>query len=236
MSDWLGWHFVAEDRCLANGDGRPVRVGETYSVDGEPVLCEHGLHASKRALDALRYAPGAIACRARLSGTIVEGEDKACATERTVLAMADATRTLHEFAIWCAEGALKRANVKDGRCWEALAVKRRWLDGQASDEELTAARPAARDAVWAAARDAGTAAGSAALTAVWAAARDARDAAWEAAWAAARHAARDARDAAWDAAWDAVWDAWDAAWDASRDAQNAELERRLLALVEAHDA
>jgi hypothetical protein len=176
MSDWLGWHFVAEDRCLANGDGRPVRAGETYSVDGEPVLCEHGLHASRRALDALRYAPGAIVCRVRLSGTIVEGEDKACATERTVLAMADATRTLHEFAIWCAEGALRKANVKDGDCWEALAVKRRWLDGQASDEELDAARAAARDA------------------------------------------------------------AWDAARDAARDAQNEELERRLLALVEAPDA
>ena len=54
-------------------------------------------------------------------------------------------------------------------------------------------------------------------------------------------AARDAaRDAAWDVAWDVAWDAaraaaraaaWDAARDAARDEQNAELTRRLCALL-----
>jgi hypothetical protein len=203
MTEWLGWHFLPEDRRLANGDGREVVVGETYTVEGEPVLCEHGLHASKRAIDALHYAPGPVVCRVRLSGTIVEGDDKACATERTVLGMADATRTLHEFAMWCAEGALKRANVTDERCWQALEVKRKWLDGGATNEELVAARDAARDA--------------------------ARAAAWAAAWDAAEAAARAA---AWAAAWDAARDAAEAAARAAaRDEQNAELERRLLALV-----
>jgi hypothetical protein len=79
----------------------------------------------------------------------------------------------------------------------AIAVKRRWLCGDATDDEMAAARDAAWDAAW----DAGAAARDAAS-------RDAaRDAAWAAARAAARDAARDAaRAAAWGAAWDAAWD------------------------------
>lgn len=92
-------------------------------------------------------------------------------------------RILHEFALWCAETALARAKVTDERSWNALRVKRLWLDGKATDKELQAAR----DAAWDAARDA-------AWEAAWGAAR-------YAAWGAARYAARDAANyAAWDAA------------------------------------
>ena len=160
---WEGWHFLPDDGRLWGGGELPesrrtkVEAGATYRVDGAIILCERGLHASRRAIDALRYAPetnGAVVCRVRLGGTIVEGNDKACASERTVLWMADATRTLHEFAIWCAEGALKTATVTDERCWGALEAKRRWLDGQATNDELAAAGYAAGDAAWDAAWDA----------------------------------------------------------------------------------
>jgi hypothetical protein len=109
-------------------------------------------------------------------------------------------RTLHEFAIWCAEDALKRVGNPDPRSLNALEVKRRWLDGKATDEELAAAWDAAWDAAGDAAR---------------AAARDAAmDAAWDAARAAALAAARAAMDAAraaMDAARAAAWAAMDAA-------------------------
>ena len=170
----LGWHFVSEDGKERWGSHRRIQAGKTYRVRGKIVLCEYGLHASKRAIDALRYAPGPIACRVQLSGRILRDTDKAVATQRTVLAMADATNLLHEFACWCAERAL-RAERKAGRepnkrSWEAIHVKRRWLKGKASDEELGAAR--ATRAAGAAAKDA---------WAAWAA-RDAR-AAGAAAWA-----------------------------------------------------
>jgi hypothetical protein len=84
-------------------------------------------------------------------------------------------RQLHEIAIWCferiAQPIWEKHYPDDKRPQEAIRVKKLWLNGKASLEELTAARAAA----WDAARDA------------------ARDAAWAAAWAAAR-------DAAWDAA------------------------------------
>jgi hypothetical protein len=67
-------------------------------------------------------------------------------------------RTLHEFALWCAETVLTKANVTDERSWNALKVKRLWLDGKATDKELAAARAVAWAAAWAAASDAARAA------------------------------------------------------------------------------
>jgi len=194
MSDKMYWHFLPDDGILANGDGRKVVVGETLRIEGEPVLCDHGFHASERIIDALQYAPGALVCRVKLGGKITEGDDKVAAQERTVVWMYDATRVLHEFTLWCAEEALKLIDKPDPRSVEALRVKRLLLDGNATDDELAPAIDAARDAARAA-RDAALAAGAAAIDAAIDAARAAGAAAW-----AARAAARDA---AWDAAWDA---------------------------------
>ena len=52
--------------------------------------------------------------------------------------------TLHEFACRCAEGALRKAGVTDDRSWNAIRVKRLWIEGKATDTELAAARDAAR--------------------------------------------------------------------------------------------
>ena len=62
--------------------------------------------------------------------------------------------TLHEFACRCAEEALRKAGVIDERSWNAIRVKRLWIEGKATDAELSAAWAAA----WAAARDAAWAA------------------------------------------------------------------------------
>ena len=251
-TEWTGWHFLRESRCMGYRRTRTVvEAGRTYSCEGDLKLCHNGMHASSRAIDALVYAPGPIACRVRLLGERLDGTDKSCARSREVLWMADAARTLHEFALWCAEKALTRereaGREPDPRCWEALAVKRRWLNGEASDSELAAARDAAwdaaraaaRDAAWDAARDAARdAAGDAAEAAAESAAlHAARDAARRAAWDAARTAAWDAaRTAAWDAARTAAGDAaeaaaWDAAFAAAGSEQSAELERRLSLLA-----
>lgn len=234
MAVWLGWHFLREDGTTGYGNRKPV-PGKLMHCRGELVLCENGLHASRRAIDALYYAPGPIVQRVELIGVRIDDTDKSCARTRRCLWIADAERTLHEFAVWCAERALqaerKAGREPDARSWEALAVKRRWLDGQATDKQLHAARAAvweARAAVWEAQ--------AADLAADWAAAREAAwQAAWQAAWEAAWDAAREAawvasREAAGEAAGDA---ARYAAWDAAREAQNAELERRLMALAPA---
>ena len=105
------------------------------------------------------------------------------------------------FACNCAERVRHLTN--DRRSRDAVAVARKYADGEATEVELDAAESAA----WAAARDAARAA---ARDAAWAAARDAAwaaamDAAGGAAWAAAESAAESAaRDAAGGAARDAA--------------------------------
>jgi len=90
-------------------------------------------------------------------------------------------RIARTFACDCAESVLQLYEVEypgDSRCREAINTARRFIGGNATEEELDAAWAAAGDAAWAAAGDA------------------ARAAAWAAAWAAAG-------DAAWDAAFEA---------------------------------
>ena len=101
------------------------------------------------------------------------------------------------FAVWSARQV--QYLMTDQRSIAALDVAERHANGDATDQELAAARDAAGDAAWAA-WDAAWAARAAARAAAGDAARAARDAARHAAWA-ARDAARGAaRDAAWDAA------------------------------------
>jgi hypothetical protein len=202
MPTMLGWHWLLADRRLIYGTRELVEAGRTYTAEGPLVLCHNGMHASKRALDALTYAPGPIICRVRLGGTILHDSDKSVATTRTVLWMADATDLLHEFALACGHEALgwqaAQGEEPDQRLWDALEVKEKWMRGAASDTDLAAARAAAGAAARGAAR-------AAAWDAAWdAAGAAARGAAGAAAWAAAGAAAGGAaRAAAWDAAWDA---------------------------------
>ena len=170
----LAYHFLRSDCCLGFDDGRKAVVGETLTVEGTPELCNHGLHASKRIIDALQYAPGPVCCLVEVGGEIVEGHDKLSGTSRKVLWIADISELLHNFACDVAEEALNKRREAgdkiDPRSTTAIEAKRKWLRGEITAEDLAAAWDAARDAAWDAAWDA------------------ARDVAWGAAW-----------DAAWDA-------------------------------------
>ena len=84
----------------------------------------------------------------------------------------DGERLLHEWACWCAEQVLPMFEGRypdDKRPRRAIETKRRWLDGNASDEELNAACAAAGAAAYAAARAASVAASAAARDAAYAA-------------------------------------------------------------------
>jgi hypothetical protein len=200
MTEETFWHFATVDGDgiprLGYSDGREIRVGETLTVECEPVLCEQGLHASKCIWDALGYAQGdkLALCQVTLGGTVLHDNDKSVGQERTVLVMLDADATkqlLQEFARWCALQVI--------HLWDAPDVVRQYLE--TGDESL-------RDAAWAAA---GAAAWAAAGAAARAAAGDAAGAvAWDAARAAARAAAGAAaravaRDAARAVAGAAAW-------------------------------
>ena len=185
------WHFT--NRTLR--DGRPIPpVGEWLTHDGPVGMCQSGLHASRKALDALQYAPGDIVHLVECEDIVEEQGDKFVCRRRKILASVDATEILRAFA--------RRQALSVIHLWEAPDVVKRYME--TGDESLRAAaweaaRAAAGDAVWGTARDA---AWDAAGDAAWG---TARDAAWHAAGGAARAAAGGtARDAAWHAAWDAA--------------------------------
>ena len=204
----MAWHFT--NGKLRDGQDVPAD-GKWLHFEGKPRMCECGLHASRRVIDALQYAPGQTVHRVVVKDIADENKnDKLVASSRLILWRHELPDDLlRQFARECALSVID--------LWDAPAVVREYLE--TGDEKL---RAAARDAARGAARDA---AWDAARGAAWAAARDAAwDAARGAAWAAARDAARDAargaaRDAAWDAARGAAWAAArDAAWDAARGA------------------
>jgi hypothetical protein len=100
-------------------------------------------------------------------------------------------KTLRLFAVGCARKV--QHLMKDQRSIDALDVAERYANGNATEDELAAAREAAKAAAWAAA---GVVEWYAAKAAAGDVAREAAEAAeWAAAWAAA-----EAGEAAWSAA------------------------------------
>ena len=215
------WHFTG----VALRDGRPIpAVGEWLVHNGEVVICNSGLHASERLLDALRYAPGLTLHRVTCEDVVGEQEDKLVCRRRRidsscVVPMRAVVRLAIEsacLAAWCAglylPDLLVALEACDREDWDAAAAN------------------AAQNATWAAARGAWNAAGAAAANAAWNAAGAA---AWNAAGAAqnAAGAAQNAAWAAWNAAQNATWAAWNAAGAAAWNAAGDALEARAVALL-----
>jgi hypothetical protein len=182
------FYFAANDKKLRFGDNRKIRVGTTHKVDCNPILCESGLHASKRLIDALKYSPGHWLYLVELSGEIVEGGDKVAATERKYLARFNAEKLLREFA---RKQALINIDKVKPYCSDSeYLLILDWLTTGA-EELRSASRAAAKAATWSAAESAAKAAAcstsrSASRAAAEAASRSASMAAtWSAAWSAA---------------------------------------------------
>lgn len=143
---YLGWHWITQNRQLCYGtDRRQIRRGSVRQYDGEPVLCNVGLHWSTKCIDALKYAPSNIVCRVEAWGKTVHGNDKSVSQYRKVLWVLNAETALWAFVCDIAENALSLAKVTDSRAWAAIALRRDWLDGK----RVTAKqRNAAWDAAW----------------------------------------------------------------------------------------
>jgi len=201
----MGWHFSGThlDFDLSH---IKVKAGLVLRMGGPLSLCERRFHASAKPLDALQYASGTIVSRVELFNHVVSeplqvDTDKAVATGRAHIWVADAERTLHEFALWCANSALERERKAgletDERSWQALEIKQLWLNGKATDHEMDAARDSAWDAAWDSAGDSDRVAARASARA------SARDSAWDSARVTARITGRvTGRVPAWVTAWD----------------------------------
>lgn len=190
MSNNTYWHVARTNDSrlpvLGNGDGRVIRVGKTLRVEGQPVLNEHGLHACAKLLDCLGYTSGTVICRVTLGGTVVHGDNKCVAQERTVIAMTTAEageRILREFACRCAlevghlwgmpqtvrhylatndnalRGALWQYRIADSRTKQGRHRWRQLTHRAAWEAALATTQTMAREAAWEAALAAARATG-----------------------------------------------------------------------------
>jgi len=210
----VAYHFVG----ATLRDGRPVPPdGEWLVHDGPVVMCESGLHASRRPFDALSYAPGPVLCEVEVEDIVGEESDKLVARRRRIVRRLDATDLLRSFA--------RSEALRVEHLWDCPAVVREYLE--TGDETIrVAASDAAGVAPWTAWAAAWAAAGGAA--------RGAAEAARDAAWAAASDAAGVA---AWAAARAAAWAAARGApWGTAQTAARAAAGDRFDALVEARFA
>jgi len=206
MTSLLAWHGTRAD-----GTTRHLKVKELVGVKtllaGDVELCKNALHGSLRAVDMLRYSEGLWIKRTLHEGTILHDADKFGSSERTVVAEADATQVVVDWAFWCADRAvrvhavtaLRRAGMNTAG--EKLAGLEAITDKKSADTASDALNTATNTATFTAAFTAYTA-----------------------------HAAACAAHAAVHAA--AVYAAAAAANEADEmEFLNAELERRLLALM-----
>jgi hypothetical protein len=193
------YYFANKDKKLRYGDDRKIVVGETHSVslDDKPLeLCDWGLHASIKALDAIDYAPDNMLYVVELSGEIIIGEDKVCAEHRKYLYEIDAEELLREFA-------RKQALINIEKVYPYVTETKKenmlvFLEGRdLSESARTAAESAAKSAI----------------SAIWSAAESAKPATsstiWSASWA-AKSAAWAAKSTIWSATWaakSAIWSA-----------------------------
>jgi len=144
-----GWHFSAGRESY--GERRRIATGTLLTIKGEPTLCRNGLHASYRAIDALRYGSGPIVSRVVLTGKIILDTDKAVATRRKHKLVFDATDLLHRFAVWETGVALTQereaGREPPAQVWAALDAKIGWLSGSLTAEKLNIASTATWSAV-----------------------------------------------------------------------------------------
>jgi len=171
------------------------KVGTWHNHKGKLDMCTSGLHASVRAIDAMRYVDCEILALVEVRGKHLKQDDKQCWSEmRVVKAYRWEKPDSVAMAIYSAElviGEYEKRYPDDKRPRRAIEAAKAWLENPTEENRAaakaayTAAKAAAKAAAYAAAKAAYTAAKAAAKAAAYAAAKAAAYAAAYAADAAA---------------------------------------------------
>ena len=138
------WHFVGDSLR----DGRPIPPdGEWLVHEGPVTMCNTGLHASRRIMEAIFYAPGSVICRVECDDVVDEHHDKLVCRRRKILWRVDGDELLRDFARRCALDVV--------HLWDApqvvidyLSTGDESLQDRARNAAWDAARAAARAAAW----------------------------------------------------------------------------------------
>jgi len=154
----LVWRFLHEDRYLGRRPNEQLPANSHPAIPGDALHARswnestlYGLHGWRFIVPALRHGRGLIAARLCLSGECrTDKGNRIGATDASVLWVADVTHSLNNFAVLIAERTLLAERTAgrepDIRFWQFIEVRRAWLSGTASQQELDAAIRAMRKA------------------------------------------------------------------------------------------
>jgi len=106
MTSLLAWHGTRADGTTKHLKVKEI-VGVKTLLAGDVELCKNALHGSLRAVDMLRFSEGLWIKRTLHEGKILLAADKIGSSERTVVAEADATQVVVDWAFWCADRAVR---------------------------------------------------------------------------------------------------------------------------------
>ena len=128
----------------ADGSWEP---GAWREAEGDLVLCENGLHGCDGERQLVQWL-GPLVCELEYDGEVVRDDDKVIGRRARLLRIVEAwnERTARRFACDCAERVLpifERARPGDNRPRAAIETARRFANGAAAREELSAAWAAA---------------------------------------------------------------------------------------------
>lgn len=125
------WHFTTHPHVMR--DGTPWRVGEWEEYDGELVMCQRGLHASRCILDALAYGPGTVLRRVEIAGNVYYDYDKLVCSRRRALWAYDVTAVIKRFIKMCDNDVVRlggqrpiRTNSVLDQAWSASSDAAWW--------------------------------------------------------------------------------------------------------------
>ena len=144
----LAWHFVGDTLR----DGKPIpQDGIWLHHEGTCVMCKSGLHASRRILDALVYAPGATICRVECADIVGEEKNKLVAKSRKILWRINGEEVLRAFAEQQSLSSLYKAGPSSwsaancavrnkcwGVCWNERTSKEMWDAARNVEDESNA--------------------------------------------------------------------------------------------------
>jgi hypothetical protein len=145
MEKIKAWWFEPADGKLGNGDGRIPVAGETHTVDCVPKLCEIGMHATKRLIEALYlgFAYSTRLWRVEISGGIKSDYYSLIGKSRKYLWRVDISDVLQKFA--------RKSALDVIHLWEAPDIVIKYLkSGDKSLRRKALAISKARAIYWAA--------------------------------------------------------------------------------------
>ncbi len=148
----LAYHYLKKDMTAGHGKEPAWKIGETRSLKGELIICEHAYHSSPSPAEGLSYLPGPMLCLVEIGKPMkqtAQHMDKYASRSRTLLKCVDMSVPLRllmcdiadmENASYEAENPGRKVPVE---ALNSVLVGRKFATGEITQEEMEVVNRAA---------------------------------------------------------------------------------------------